>query len=150
MSSVPMPPLIRLVDNVRRALATEMERRLHAAGFDDHRPAFNNIFGYLWEPEGTRITTLAERALITKQSMSELVRQAAVLGYAELVPDPADGRAKLVRFGPRGRAAADIVMQTFADFDEQLVTRFGQRRMRELRTLLAEIAEHPPSGSRAH
>lgn len=141
-------PLIRLADNVRRALAREMETRLHAAGFDDHRPAFNNIFGYLWEPDGTRITTLAERALVTKQSMSELVRQAVDLGYAELVPDPADGRAKLVRFGPRGRAAAKVVRKVFADLEKELVARYGPRRMRELRDLLTRIAENPPQGAR--
>lgn len=53
------------------------------------------MFQYL-DDAGTTVSVLAERAQITKQSMAELVRHLEVHGYVERVPDPKDGRAKLV------------------------------------------------------
>lgn len=141
------PPLLRLIDLARRALAEELDRRIIAAGFSDHRYAYHNIFAYLWEDEGTRITTLADRAAITKQSMSELVREAAARNYVELVPDPEDGRAKLVRFGPRGRQTLPIVMEAFAETEAELARRYGARKVAELRRILSEIATSTPSAA---
>lgn len=54
--------------------------------------------------EGTRLSELARRAAITKQSMSELVDQVEMLGLVERRPDPTDGRAKLVHFTAAGLA----------------------------------------------
>ena len=61
------------------------------------------VLQYL-DDAGTRVSVLAERAQITKQSMAELVAHLERHGYVERVPDPADGRAKLVRATDRGRA----------------------------------------------
>ena len=49
------------------------------------------------------MSVLADRARMTKQSMTELVAHLERHGYVERVPDPADGRAKLVRATGRGR-----------------------------------------------
>ena len=51
---------------------------------------------------GTRITELATRSGMTKQAMGELVQQCDALGIVEVLADPADGRAKLVRFSRLG------------------------------------------------
>ena len=49
---------------------------------------------------GSRLTDLAARAHITKQSMRELVDRGEALGIVERAPDDDDKRAKLVRFTP--------------------------------------------------
>ncbi|MBB4289119.1 DNA-binding MarR family transcriptional regulator [Rhizobium leguminosarum] len=54
------------------------------------------------DEDGTRLTELARRASLTKQSMSELVDQVERTGLIEKRPDPADGRAKLVCFTDKG------------------------------------------------
>ena len=53
--------------------------------------------------EGTRLTELAARALMTKQSMRELVDRAEALGFVARQPDPRDRRAKTILFTPAGR-----------------------------------------------
>lgn len=53
---------------------------------------------------GSRLTTLAESAQVTKQTAQFLVDQLEAAGYVERVPDPTDARAKLVRMTERGRA----------------------------------------------
>jgi DNA-binding MarR family transcriptional regulator len=51
---------------------------------------------------GTRLTELARRASMTKQSMSELVDQVERTGLIEKRRDPTDGRARLVFFTEKG------------------------------------------------
>lgn len=84
------------------------------------------------DPDGTRVVTLAARARTTKQSATSLVDQLERAGYVERVPDPADGRAKLVRLTDRARtvavAANAEVSRALAEWQEHL----GAPRMRDL------------------
>ena len=120
----------------------EINQRIHRGlqerGFDDVRPAHGNVFQYL-DDAGTRVGVLAERAHITKQSMGELVAHLEAGGYLERVPDPADGRARLVRATEKGRAinavAREVIAETLAEWTDHL----GPRRMQQLRALLVDL-----------
>ncbi len=70
---------------------------------------------------GTRLTELARRAALSKQAMSELVDQVERTGLVERTPDPTDGRARLVRFTPKGRV-------WLTAFQESLDTAEGEMR----------------------
>ena len=88
---------------------------------------------------GTRVSVLAERAQITKQSMAELVAHLERHGYVERVPDPSDRRAKLVRATPRGRQVYAIAREFVAELEAEWTRRIGTRKMRALRELLEEL-----------
>lgn len=60
---------------------------------------------------GTRLTELAGRAALSKQTMSELADQVQHTGLIEKVRDPSDGRARLVRFTREGL----VWLQAFHD-----------------------------------
>ena len=79
-----------------------VERGFAAAGHPDLRPTHFPILEYIDHERGSRITYLAEHANIAIQAMGELVTYLAERGYVERVPDPSDGRAKLVRLTARG------------------------------------------------
>ncbi len=70
--------------------------------------------------EGSRLTDLAQRAGMTKQAMGDLVTQCEAWGLVVREPDPADARARRVRFTPTGlawlRAFRDAVAQAEAEF----------------------------------
>src|SRR5215510_8733281 len=53
--------------------------------------------------EGTRLTVLAKRLGVTKQAAGQLVDELEQFGMLERVADPADARAKLVKFSRRGQ-----------------------------------------------
>ena len=55
-----------------QAINARLEAELAAAGFADLRPAHFSVFQHL-PADGARVTDLAERAQITKQSMGYLV-----------------------------------------------------------------------------
>jgi DNA-binding MarR family transcriptional regulator len=84
---------------------------------------------------------LADRARMTKQSMTELVAHLERQGYVERVPDPADGRAKLVRATYRGREVYAIARDAMRDVQDRLDARLGAERMATLRTLLQEVGD---------
>jgi len=119
-------------------LNEELNERLAAEGHTEIRLPHGNVFQYL-DDGGTRVSVLAERAQLTKQSMAELVAHLERHGYVERVPDPADRRAKLVRATPRGREVYAIARDVMADVTARATARLGARRMRELRALLEEL-----------
>src|SRR4051794_41656523 len=87
--------MVRLVKRARADLVEAMVRGVRAAGFPVRR-AHAQVFENL-DPGGVRLTVLAERAGMTHQAMGELVAELVRHGLLERVPDPADGRARLVR-----------------------------------------------------
>ncbi len=63
-------------------------------------------------PEGSRLTALADQAQMSKQSAGVLDDQLERLGYVRRVPDPTDGRARLIVIEPRGRRAGAVATAT--------------------------------------
>jgi DNA-binding MarR family transcriptional regulator len=57
----------------------------------------------------------------------------------ERIPDPTDGRAKLVRATARGREVYAIARAFMADVDARLDRELGAARMRRLRALLEDL-----------
>src|SRR5689334_24600888 len=79
----------------------ELEGRVYAAlrarpGFEKLRPAYLAVMRNM-NPHGSRITDIARRAGLTKQAIGLLVRDLEAAGYVEVVDDPSDARARLVR-----------------------------------------------------
>ena len=90
--------------------------------------------------DGTRLVVLAERARIAKQTANALVNALEEAGYVERVPDPTDGRARLVRLTASGRAGLPHAHAEEARIEAEWETRLGRRRMQALRSALWELA----------
>ncbi|MGZ4618392.1 MAG: MarR family winged helix-turn-helix transcriptional regulator, partial [Frankiaceae bacterium] len=84
---------------------------------------------------------LAEQAGITKQSAGFLVDQLERAGYVERVPDPADGRARLVRVAERGARSVEASRGTVAQVEAEWTAYLGARRMAQLRRILTDLRE---------
>lgn len=120
------------------ALNGRVVPRLIERGFPDVRPAHNAVFQYL-DADGTTVSTLAERAVMTKQAMAELVTHLEAHGYVDRVPDPNDRRAKLVRPTAKGRRVYGVVRDLVPELEQQLVDVLGATRVRQLRRDLDTI-----------
>jgi DNA-binding MarR family transcriptional regulator len=121
-----------------RAGTERLHRRFAERGHPDIRPPHGNVMQFL-DDGGTRVSVLAERAQMTKQSMAELVAHLERLGYVERVPDPSDRRAKLVRATPRGKQLYAIARDVVAEIEAEWTRRLGKNKMRQLRELLEEL-----------
>jgi DNA-binding MarR family transcriptional regulator len=90
-------------------------------------------------PQGSRITELADRAKVTKQTASALVKALEDGGYVERVPDPSDARAQLIRVAPRGAAATEAataeIRRVEAEWRRELGAARYERLTRDLEVL---------------
>jgi DNA-binding MarR family transcriptional regulator len=126
-----------------RAMEAATIDGLTRAGYTDMTIAQARIAARI-DPGGSRVTRLAEAAQVTKQTAGFLVEQLERAGYVERVPDPTDGRARLVKLATRGHAAREEVLPALAEVEAQWLAHIGPERMAHLRetlTMLREITD---------
>jgi DNA-binding MarR family transcriptional regulator len=128
-----------LLRNPNAARQRHVERGLAAAGHGAIHPPHLPVFEYIDQERGSRITDLAKHANVSAQAMSEVVAYLERHGYVERVPDPADGRARLVRLTDRGRALYAAAVRLVVGLESDWAERIGERKMRLLKRLLAEL-----------
>ena len=127
------------MDIVSEAFFSEFRGELEQSKFNDIRPTHGCVFRYV-RGQGLRLTEIAERANMTKQSVGEIVDDLAARGYVQRVPDPEDRRAKLICLTERGEEAQDFGLTLFAKVEKRWGERYGAERIAALRELLEEIA----------
>lgn len=111
---------------------------LATRGFPEVRVAHSALFRNI-TPAGMRMTELAERAGMTKQSMSYLVEDLVASDYVRLEPDPTDGRAKLVRLTKRGTSLLTMARKLSERYEERIASIIGTDKSVQLRRLLEEL-----------
>jgi DNA-binding MarR family transcriptional regulator len=121
-----------------RVANERLHERFAESGHPDIRTPHGNVFAYL-DDRGTRVSVLAERAQITKQSMAELVAHLERHGYVERIPDPDDRRAKLVRATRKGNELYAIAREFVAEVDREWTRLLGKSKMRQLKSMLREL-----------
>ena len=137
-SARPDPNVAILLREPFRGFISELLRRLHRAGYTDLRVAHLAVFQHI-DPAGSRITDLAAKAQVAKPSMSYLVEHLEQAGYVTRVPDPGDGRARLIQLTPRGWKQIEDALEIIVGMESELAAGLGPRRMAALRDLLADL-----------
>lgn len=106
--------------------------RLARHGHHAVRPAHSAVFEHI-DRDGTTVSTLAQRAQMTKQAMAELVRHLERHGYVVRVPDPTDRRAKLVTLTDTGQEIVRIAEGLLPEAEQHLTDAIGRDRLDALR-----------------
>jgi DNA-binding MarR family transcriptional regulator len=131
-------PFIRLLSVALAEFSQELEGRVAATEYSDIRITHGCVFGNI-DPDGSRLTDLAERAFMTKQSVGEVTSDLEQRGYVERAPDPNDGRAKIIRLTERGREAQAVGLGLIDDIERDWGERFGEERAAALRDALEAV-----------
>lgn len=134
------PPFIALVERVDRALVADLVSGAAERGFPEVRVSHNAVFATL-EAEGSRVSDMAARAGITKQSLAAIVRDLEGAGLVTVSPDPADGRAKVVRYTDRGWQCVRGGAAYLREVEDTLATLLGRERLDDLRDMLVAVAD---------
>ena len=111
-----------------------------AAGFDDLNAAHVGLWRYPGL-EGLRPSQLADRVGITKQSVNDLLGHLEQHGYLVRVPDPADGRARVVRLTSRGRRLEETIYAAAETAQLRIAEILGPRRFAQLHSSLELLSE---------
>ena len=133
-------PLPALLDNAKAIGYEDLHDRLAERGFDDIRHAHVCVFRWV-DSGGTRLTELAELAGHSKQAVGEFVCDLEARGYVERIPDPADGRAKIIRLTDRGAEAKAAALEIFAEVEREWAERIGEERVAAMRGALEALYE---------
>ena len=139
---IPLRPLPSLLIEVKTVAVERMFERMREAGFRDVREGHGCVFGFIDLEHGSRLTDLAERARLTKQAVGEAVAELERKGYVERVPDPEDGRAKIIKLTERGREVALTGRRLFAEIEREWAEQLGEDLIAGLRRAAERIAEH--------
>jgi DNA-binding MarR family transcriptional regulator len=122
------------------ALQMRVYGALAASGFPDVRAAHSAVFRHIGQT-GSRVSDLAEKAGMTKQSMAYLVETLTEGGYVTVRPDPTDGRAKTVRLTARGQKVAKTLVRLSRHAEADFAKLLGAGKMATLRELLGDLVD---------
>lgn len=134
-----VPYLPQLITQALNLLLEDLHHHLVESGYQDLRPThYLSVFRFM-DCDGTRPSTLARRAGMTPQAMSELVGYLEERDYVRRVPDPSDGRGRVVVYADRGTHAAEVAATFFADMEARWGAVVGRDRLQDVKAALTEI-----------
>ena len=146
MSGSPLKSTDMLIGALLRVPAQAIHRRiiseLNAAGFEELRMPHMAVLQFPG-PDGVRPGTLAERAGMSKQAMNQLLRSLEDLGYIVRSDAPDEGRARIIRFTKRGRAAYSKVHDILRDIEREWSAELGPKHFAQLKELLSRVWQSP-------
>ncbi len=133
------PSALQVLFRVSRRLNAEAIGRMRDTSKESGlRTAHTMLLPHI-DAEGTRPSVLAGRLGVTKQAVGQLVDELVEMGFLERVRDPADARARLVRFSKRGRKSVSTGLDVLEAMEAELSEKIGDKRMIELRRALAAL-----------
>ena len=113
--------LIKILRQSVRLITNEISKNLISHGHENLSARHLNVFENL-EVSDNNIISLANRAGISKQAMSKLVKEVALEGYVEVVTDKRDNRVQLVQLTEKGPnfliTLESELLEKYADFLE--------------------------------
>ena len=138
--SPPPRPLPALLTEVKMAAIRKLHARLAELGHPDIREGYGCVFGFIDMEHGSRLTELAERSGFTKQAVGEAVTELEKHGYVERLPDPTDGRAKIIKLTDWGVDAVVKGRRVFAEIEAEWAQQLGAELLSGLREAATRIA----------
>jgi len=117
-----------LVQQAYRSADEAITGGLRQRGFDV-RTTHSAVLTNIDVEGGTRPTVLAERASVTKQAIGEVVSDLEGKGLVHRVPDPEDGRAKLIRLTRKGHRLMAAAYDVIGEIEAALLERTGAKNV---------------------
>ena len=125
---------------------------IQRAGAAQVRLAHTQLFPHITF-DGVRLTEIARRLEVTKQAIGPLIDELVDAGMIERIPDPADQRAKLIRWTRAGGRALQHGLGVLAQLERELTPAIGAERMATLgdtlEALIAALGRAPSVAARS-
>jgi MarR family transcriptional regulator, organic hydroperoxide resistance regulator len=145
---VPASPASR--DNLGFLLAKASQRwnellqeAFAAAGFPEVRASYGSVLLPLFEEDGLRMGEIAQRARLSKQTMTTLVRLAERDGLVERRQDPNDRRATRVYLSAKGLRFQPVAEGVLEKLDAAALAALDDRTLRSTARALSTLADLP-------
>jgi DNA-binding MarR family transcriptional regulator len=133
-------------DNLGFLLAKATQRwnellaeRFAREGFPEVRPSYGSLLVPLFEEDGLRMSELATRARLSKQTMTTMVRLLEREGLVRREADPSDGRATRVYLTARSRSFEPVVERVLGELDTLVRMRLPMSDLDRLKATLKGV-----------
>jgi DNA-binding MarR family transcriptional regulator len=93
-----------------------------ARGFAEVRPSYGSLLLPLFEEDGLRMGQLAERARLSKQTMTTMVRLLERDGLVSRERDAADGRAFRIHLSDRAKEFQPVADEVLGELSDRVQT----------------------------
>ena len=118
-----------------------LAERFAAQGYGEVRPSYGSVLLPLYEEDGLRMSELAARARLSKQTMTQLIARLERDGLVERHADPSDGRAALIYLTKRARRFEPVAAVVLAELDRRVRRRLSADRVAVLKDALRQLMD---------
>jgi DNA-binding MarR family transcriptional regulator len=118
-----------------------LERRFAEAGYPEIRASYGALLIPLFEESGLRMSELARRARLSKQTVTTMARLLERDGLVSRRPDPDDARATRLFLTPRAESFQPVAESVLADLDRRVAKTLGKETATQLKVALAELVD---------
>jgi DNA-binding MarR family transcriptional regulator len=101
-------------------------------GFGDVRPSYGSVLLPLFEKDGLRMGQIAERARLSKQTMTTMVRLCERDGLVDRERDPHDARAFRIHLTQRAKDFRPIAGEILRELDARVLATLVERHRNAL------------------
>src|SRR5215813_7110931 len=116
-----------------------LERRFSEAGFPEIRASYGALLVPLFEEDGLRMTELARRARLSKQTLTTMARLLERDGLINREADVNDARATRIFLTKRAKRFQPVAEAMLRDLDADVVRMLGEARAAQLKGSLAAL-----------
>ncbi|HEY1592944.1 MAG TPA: MarR family transcriptional regulator [Solirubrobacteraceae bacterium] len=128
------------------AKASQRWNELLAAGFAEHgfpevRPSYGSVLMPLFEKDGLRMGQIADRARLSKQTMTTMVRLCERDELVVRERDAEDERAFRIYLTDRAKAFRPVAEQVLREIHDRVLGALGERQKAALARALKGVME---------
>jgi DNA-binding MarR family transcriptional regulator len=110
-------------------------------GFAEVRPSYGSVLLPLFEDDGLRMGQIAERARLSKQTMTTMVRLCERDGLVYRERDPRDARAFRIHLTERTKDFRPVAEAVLRELDAKVLARLGERQRTALTKALKGVMD---------
>jgi DNA-binding MarR family transcriptional regulator len=131
------PILPTLFEGALRELRTGLYQ-LSDTRYPGLRTRHYRLLGFIPDT-GIRPARMVELSGLTKQALAQALAPLEDGGYVEVVPDPDDRRARVVRLSDRGREVIAALLEMQGGYERVWAEQVGAARWAEAREVLTQL-----------
>ena len=110
-------------------------------GFGEVRPSYGSVLLPLFEEDGLRMGQIAERARLSKQTMTTMVRLCERDGLVYRERDPHDARAFRIHLTQRAKDFKPAAQEILHELDTKVLATLGERQQDALSRALRGVMD---------
>ena len=118
-----------------------LAERFAEHGFSEVRTSYGSVLLPLFEEDGLRMGQIAERARLSKQTMTTLVRLCERDGLVVRQRDARDARSFRIKLTKRAKDFRPVAGQILRELDQKMLAVLGERQTAALRRALKGVMD---------